>query len=98
MTPPSRLSFSSPEHKELALLVARNLQLLGEHLDEVAGIPGDYSDPQCALVARLHTDLQRIQSLVEKLRPASPLPAQASPAVRVLASRHRAPSSPPPLR
>ncbi len=93
MIPPSRLSFSSSEHKELALLVARNLQLLGEHLDEVAGIPGDYSDPQCALVARLHADLQRIQSLVEKVRPSS---FSARPAPQVLVSRHHA--SPPPLR
>jgi hypothetical protein len=72
----------STEHKELSLLVAHDLHLLSEHLDEVAGIPGDYSDPQCALLARLLEDLQRIQSLLEKVRPPAATP------LRVASMRH----------
>jgi hypothetical protein len=63
------------EHKELSRLIDHDLHLLSEHLDEVAGIPGDYSDPQRALLARLHEDLRRIQSLLERVRHGAPAAA-----------------------
>jgi hypothetical protein len=80
---------SSTEHKELALLVARNLQRLAEHLDEVAGIPGDYSDPHCALLARFHADLERMQLLLEKLRPPPLVPGrrEGASSARVFSAR-----------
>ena len=58
------------EHKHLARQVSRNLHLVQEHLDEVAGIPGDYSDPACALFMRIHDDLQRMQQMLEALKAA----------------------------
>jgi hypothetical protein len=58
------------EHKQLERLVARNLHLVQEHLDEVAGIPGDYSDPNCALFVRIHEDLQQMQQMLEALKAA----------------------------
>ena len=58
------------EHKQLARQVSRNLHLVQEHLDEVAGIPGDYSDPTCALFARIHEDLQHMQQMLDALKTA----------------------------
>jgi hypothetical protein len=58
------------EHKHLARLVSRNLHLVRDHLDEVAGIPGDYSDPTCALFVRIHEDLQHMQQMLEALKAA----------------------------
>ncbi len=58
------------EHQQLVKLVSRNLHLVQDHLDEVAGIPGDYSDPNCALFVRIQEDLQQMQQMLEALKAA----------------------------
>jgi hypothetical protein len=66
----THVPLTAVEHRQLARQVSRNLHLVRDHLDEVAGIPGDYSDPHCALFARIHDDLQHMQQMLEALKAA----------------------------